>query len=175
MIAGRTPSLMWIIRSAGSILAHADKRGISRNDGSRGMGTDTAKAWFEEGRRRQGAGDAAGAVEAYRRSLDLFPAAAGPATNLAGLLADANRLEEAEAVLRRTARAGGADLPLLLNLGEVLRRYDRVIVPEMNLGQLNMLLRAKSLVDTVNYNQVRGLPFKTDELAGVITDVLASL
>jgi Flp pilus assembly protein TadD len=125
MIAGRIPSLMWIIRSAGSILAHADKRGISRNDGSRGMGTDTAKAWFEEGRRRQGAGDAAGAVEAYRRSLDLFPAAAGPATNLAGLLADANRLEEAEAVLRRTARAGGADLPLLLNLGEVLRLAGR--------------------------------------------------
>jgi hypothetical protein len=42
-------------------------------------------------------------------------------------------------------------------------------------AELNMLLRAKYLVDTVNYNQVRGLPFKTDELAGVITDVLASL
>ena len=65
--------------------------------------------------------------------------------------------------------------PFPSNLGEVLAKYDRVIVPEMNLGQLNMLLRAKYLVDTVNYNQVRGLPFKTDELAGVITDVLASL
>jgi 2-oxoglutarate ferredoxin oxidoreductase subunit alpha len=65
--------------------------------------------------------------------------------------------------------------PVPSNLGEVLAKYDRVIVPEMNLGQLNMLLRAKYLVDTVNYNQVRGLPFKTDELAGVITDVLASL
>ena len=38
-----------------------------------------------------------------------------------------------------------------------------------------MLLRAKFLVDTVNYNQVRGLPFKSDELAGVINDVRASL
>ncbi len=65
--------------------------------------------------------------------------------------------------------------PFPSNLGEVLAKYDRVIVPEMNLGQLNMLLRAKYLVDTVNYNQVRGLPFKTDELAGVITDVLKSL
>ena len=57
----------------------------------------------------------------------------------------------------------------------MLKKYDRVIVPEMNLGQLSLLLRAKYLVDTVNYNQVRGLPFKSDELAGVITDVLANL
>ena len=65
--------------------------------------------------------------------------------------------------------------PFPANLGSVLAKYDRVIVPEMNLGQLNMLLRAKFLVDTVNYNQVRGLPFKSDELAGVINDVRASL
>jgi len=65
--------------------------------------------------------------------------------------------------------------PFPANTGEVLKHYDRVIVPEMNLGQLSLLLRAKFLVDTVNYNQVRGLPFKSDELAGVITDVLANL
>ena len=65
--------------------------------------------------------------------------------------------------------------PFPANTGEVLAKYDRVIVPEMNLGQLNMLLRAKFLVDTVNYNKVRGLPFTSGELAGVITDVLASL
>ena len=65
--------------------------------------------------------------------------------------------------------------PFPSNLGEVLRSYDRVIVPEMNLGQLAMLLRAKYLVDTVNYNQVRGLPFKSAELVSVITDVIDSL
>ena len=65
--------------------------------------------------------------------------------------------------------------PFPANTGEVLARYDRVIVPEMNLGQLALLLRAKYLVDTVNYNRVRGLPFTSGELAGVITDVLASL
>lgn len=65
--------------------------------------------------------------------------------------------------------------PFPSNLGDVLKAYDRVIVPEMNLGQLNMLLRAKFLVDTIGYNQVRGLPFTSDELAGVINDVISSL
>ena len=48
--------------------------------------------------------------------------------------------------------------PFPHNLGEVLQRYDRVLVPEMNLGQLAMMLRAKYLVDVVGYNQVRGRP-----------------
>ena len=65
--------------------------------------------------------------------------------------------------------------PFPSNLGEVLKSYERVIVPEMNLGQLSLLLRAKFLVDTVNYNQVRGLPFKSAELVTVIADVIASL
>jgi 2-oxoglutarate ferredoxin oxidoreductase subunit alpha len=41
----------------------------------------------------------------------------------------------------------------------------------MNLGQLNMLLRARFLVDTYGYNQVRGLPFKSSELVDVITEL----
>ena len=61
--------------------------------------------------------------------------------------------------------------PFPRNLGEVLKRYDKVVVPEMNLGQLNMLLRAKFLVDTYGYNQVRGLPFKSSELLDVITEL----
>ena len=65
--------------------------------------------------------------------------------------------------------------PFPSNLGEILKAYDKVIVPEMNLGQLALLLRAKYLVDIISYNQVRGMPFKSDELAGVITDVLESL
>jgi 2-oxoglutarate ferredoxin oxidoreductase subunit alpha len=52
-----------------------------------------------------------------------------------------------------------------------VRGYDRVLIPEMNLGQLAMLIRAKYLVDAISYNQVRGLPFKADELASVITEV----
>ena len=75
------------------------------------------------------------------------------------------------------ARAGGkvaqAHLrhlnPFPANLGEVLRRYDRVLIPEMNLGQLGalLLIRGKFLVDAIGYNQVRGLPFKAAELADV--------
>ncbi len=61
------------------------------------------------------------------------------------------------------------------NLGEVLRQYDRVVVPEMNLGQLAMLLRAKYLVDVVRYNQVRGLPFSATELEAVLATTLEEL
>jgi 2-oxoglutarate ferredoxin oxidoreductase subunit alpha len=65
--------------------------------------------------------------------------------------------------------------PFPANTAEVLRRYDRVIIPEMNLGQLSLLIRGRYLVDAIAYNQVRGLPFKAEEIAGVIKDVVASV
>jgi 2-oxoglutarate ferredoxin oxidoreductase subunit alpha len=65
--------------------------------------------------------------------------------------------------------------PFPANLGDVLRSYDRVIVPEMNLGQLALLLRAKYLVDVRSHTSVRGLPFTTTELADVIRTALEDL
>jgi len=65
--------------------------------------------------------------------------------------------------------------PFPSDLGEVLRHYDRVVVPEMNLGQLALLLRGKYLVDVIGYNKVRGLPFGAAELADVIQGVAAEL
>jgi 2-oxoglutarate ferredoxin oxidoreductase subunit alpha len=62
--------------------------------------------------------------------------------------------------------------PFPKDLGEVLKSYDAVLVPEMNLGQLSMLLRAKYLVDVVGYNHVRGLPLQAAELAEAITDLV---
>ncbi len=58
--------------------------------------------------------------------------------------------------------------PFPANTGEVLRAYDRVLIPEMNLGQLAMLIRAKYLIDAVPYDKVNGMPFKAAELADVI-------
>ncbi|MGW1815232.1 2-oxoacid:acceptor oxidoreductase subunit alpha [Streptomyces sp. NPDC002125] len=58
------------------------------------------------------------------------------------------------------------------NLGEVLRRYDKVVVPEMNLGQLALLLRAKYLVDARSYNQVNGMPFKAEQLATALKEAI---
>jgi 2-oxoglutarate ferredoxin oxidoreductase subunit alpha len=55
------------------------------------------------------------------------------------------------------------------NLGAVLRAYDRVVIPEMNLGQLALLLRGRFLVDAISYTKVAGLPFKAEELQGVLT------
>jgi 2-oxoglutarate ferredoxin oxidoreductase subunit alpha len=58
--------------------------------------------------------------------------------------------------------------PFPANTGEVLRRYRHVLVPEMNLGQLSLLLRARYLVDVQGYNRVRGLPFTSVEIADTI-------
>ncbi len=58
--------------------------------------------------------------------------------------------------------------PFPNDLGEILKRYDKVLVPEMNLGQLSKLLRAEYLVDAIGYNHVRGLPLKAAELAEAI-------
>ncbi|MFC6288040.1 2-oxoacid:acceptor oxidoreductase subunit alpha [Nocardioides sp. GCM10027113] len=63
--------------------------------------------------------------------------------------------------------------PFPKDLGEILARYDKVLVPEMNLGQLSLLLRAKYLVDVVGYNHVRGLPLKAAELAEAIGELVA--
>jgi 2-oxoglutarate/2-oxoacid ferredoxin oxidoreductase subunit alpha len=62
--------------------------------------------------------------------------------------------------------------PLPANLGEVLSRYERVLVPEMNLGQLSLLLRARYLVDAKSYTKVSGLPFKAEELQDLFLDYL---
>jgi 2-oxoglutarate/2-oxoacid ferredoxin oxidoreductase subunit alpha len=62
--------------------------------------------------------------------------------------------------------------PMPADLGDILRGYDRVVCPEMNLGQLALLLRAKYLVDVESHTQVRGLPFRAAELAGVIHEVI---
>jgi 2-oxoglutarate ferredoxin oxidoreductase subunit alpha len=63
--------------------------------------------------------------------------------------------------------------PFPKDLGEIIKRYDRVLVPEMNLGQLSLLLRAKYLVDVVGYNHVRGLPLKAAELADAIGELVS--
>ncbi|MFA6299752.1 MAG: 2-oxoacid:acceptor oxidoreductase subunit alpha, partial [Nocardioides sp.] len=63
--------------------------------------------------------------------------------------------------------------PFPKDLGEILRRYDKVLVPEMNLGQLSLLLRGKYLVDAIGYNQVNGMPIKAAVLADAIGALVA--
>ena len=64
--------------------------------------------------------------------------------------------------------------PFPANTAEVLRSYDRVVIPEMNLGQLALLIRGTFLVDAIGINQVRGLPFKADELLTALIDVITN-
>ncbi|MEU6205504.1 2-oxoacid:acceptor oxidoreductase subunit alpha [Micromonospora musae] len=77
-------------------------------------------------------------------------------------------LSVAQAHLRHLA-------PMPANLGTVLRSYDRVVIPEMNLGQLAHVIRAKYLVDAIGYNQVRGLPFTAVELETMLEEVLKNV
>jgi 2-oxoglutarate ferredoxin oxidoreductase subunit alpha len=64
--------------------------------------------------------------------------------------------------------------PLAPNLGEVIARYKRVLVPELNMGQLLWVLRAKYLVDAVGLNKIQGRPFKQAELEQKIEEMLGS-
>jgi 2-oxoglutarate ferredoxin oxidoreductase subunit alpha len=63
--------------------------------------------------------------------------------------------------------------PFPPNLGELLRRYDKILVPEINLGQLALLLRGRFLANVISYNRVRGLPLRASELAVAIEEVTA--
>jgi 2-oxoglutarate/2-oxoacid ferredoxin oxidoreductase subunit alpha len=86
------------------------------------------------------------------------------------------------AAVRRVRLAGGSVAqahlrhlsPFPANLGDVLKRYDKVLLPEINLGHLALVLRGRYLIDVISYNRVRGLPFRAAELAGVIQDVIAN-
>ncbi|MFL5936149.1 MAG: 2-oxoacid:acceptor oxidoreductase subunit alpha [Gaiellaceae bacterium] len=62
--------------------------------------------------------------------------------------------------------------PFPRNTGEVLRSYEKVLVPEINLGHLLQLVRAEFLVDAVGYNRVRGLPLRASEVADAIRTML---
>jgi 2-oxoglutarate ferredoxin oxidoreductase subunit alpha len=62
--------------------------------------------------------------------------------------------------------------PLPRNLGQVLGRYRRVVVPEMNMGQLLWLLRAKYLVDAQGLNKIQGKPFAQREIEAKIEEVI---
>ncbi|MFT4083670.1 MAG: 2-oxoacid:acceptor oxidoreductase subunit alpha [Nocardioides sp.] len=84
----------------------------------------------------------------------------------------------------RSARADGHQVarvhlrhlnPFPRDLGDILRRYDKILVPEMNLGQLSRLLRAEYLVDAVGYNVVRGLPIASAELADAIATLVKEI
>jgi 2-oxoglutarate ferredoxin oxidoreductase subunit alpha len=63
--------------------------------------------------------------------------------------------------------------PFPRDLGDILKRYDRVLIPEMNLGQLALLIRGRYLVDAVGYNQVNGMPLKAADLAEAIGNLVA--
>jgi len=86
------------------------------------------------------------------------------------------------AAVRRVRRAGHqiaqAHLrhlnPFPANLGEVLARYDKVVIPEMNMGQLALLVRGRYLTDVLSVTQVRGMPFRASELADMLQGVVTS-
>jgi 2-oxoglutarate/2-oxoacid ferredoxin oxidoreductase subunit alpha len=82
----------------------------------------------------------------------------------------------------RRARAKGQDVahihirhiwPMPRNLGELLRGFDHILVPEMNMGQLKTLLRDQYLVDARPLSKVAGQPFRIAEIEAAIDEALA--
>jgi 2-oxoglutarate ferredoxin oxidoreductase subunit alpha len=61
------------------------------------------------------------------------------------------------------------------NLGELLGRFKKVVLPEMNKGQLCMMLRSRYLVDVQSYSKVDGQPFKSQEVLDHLQGVLAAM
>jgi 2-oxoglutarate ferredoxin oxidoreductase subunit alpha len=84
-----------------------------------------------------------------------------------------------KAAIRKIRESGGkcaqAHLmhlnPFPANLGEVVRRYPKVLIPEMNLGQLSKLVRAEYLVDAVSLSKVQGIPFRASEIEAKIREM----
>jgi 2-oxoglutarate ferredoxin oxidoreductase subunit alpha len=83
----------------------------------------------------------------------------------------------------RQLRAEGFDVahchlrwlnPFPSNLGEVLRRYNQVVIPELNCGQLRMLIRSRYLVDAIGFNKVKGKPFAVRELVERFRSILSN-
>jgi len=64
--------------------------------------------------------------------------------------------------------------PLPFNVGDILKRYKKVLVPELNMGQLSWVLRAKFLVNAIGLNKIQGRPFKQSELEQKIEELLGS-
>ncbi len=64
--------------------------------------------------------------------------------------------------------------PMPRNTGEVLKRYRKVLIPELNGGQLRMLIRATYLIDAIGLNKIQGKPFLVGEIEAKITEVLSS-
>ncbi len=62
--------------------------------------------------------------------------------------------------------------PFARNLGEVMKRYRHILVPEMNMGQLSFVLRGKYLVDAQGFNKIQGQPFKQSEIEAKIDEIL---
>ena len=62
--------------------------------------------------------------------------------------------------------------PLPTNLGEIVHRYERVLVPEMNTGQLAQILRAEYLVNVVSHTKLEGKPLFAAELESVMLELL---
>jgi 2-oxoglutarate ferredoxin oxidoreductase subunit alpha len=82
-------------------------------------------------------------------------------------------VKRARARGRRVAHAQLRHLnPFPSNLGEILARFDKILVPELNLGQLSRLVRAEFLVDATSFNKVQGLPLRASEIDTAIEALL---
>ena len=81
-------------------------------------------------------------------------------------------VEQAQSAGKQVAHAHLRYLnPFPSNLGDILSRYKKVLIPELNMGQLRMLIRSRYLVDAIGYNKIKGKPFTVSELVEKINEL----
>ncbi len=65
--------------------------------------------------------------------------------------------------------------PLPPDLAEIMKNYEKIVIPELNLGQLRRIIRSEFLIDAIGINKVEGLPFTTSEIIGKVEEILATM
>ena len=60
-------------------------------------------------------------------------------------------------------------------MGEILVKFQKIIIPELNLGQLAMVIRSKFLVDAISFNKVQGKPFTQSEIYNKILEIIKEM
>ncbi len=62
--------------------------------------------------------------------------------------------------------------PLPKNVGDILLKFQKVLIPELNMGQLSMIMRSKFLIDAISLSKVQGKPFNKNEILNAINKIL---
>ena len=128
---------------------------------------------YEQGKRLFGKRDYAGALRWFRKAAEAGHLDATYSVGTAYHYGRGARLNHAEAIKWYRVAADRGHLRAANNLGEVLASFDKILIPELNTGQLLKIIRAEFLIDATGLNKVAGEPFRVTEIEDKIQEMSA--